>query len=59
MQFKDLAVGESFTKTDSNAVYTKVPENRTCCKVKWNAQRLTDNEHVVLRPTDEVTKVEK
>ena len=60
MKFKDIPVGTKFTRPNANATFTKVPEQRVrCCKVKCNATRDSDNAKVVLRPMDEVNKVEK
>lgn len=59
MQFKDLNNGDVFIKQGKSAEYTKVPEQRiSCCKVKCNAKRNTDNAEIVFRPLDEVVKVE-
>lgn len=60
MKFKDLAVGDIFVKQDQAAQYKKVPEQRiSCCKIKVNAIRQTDNAQIVFRPLDEVVKIEK
>lgn len=60
MDFKDLAINDVFVKEGQNAQYIKVPEVRiTCCKVKVNAVRKTNNEEVVFKPLDKVTKIEE
>lgn len=60
MKFKDLKINDVFVKDGQNAQYTKVPEQKaSCCKIKCNAKRNSDNQEVVFRPLDEVNKVEK
>lgn len=60
MQFKDLAINDVFVKEGQNAQYIKVPEVRvSCCKIKCNAKRQLNNEEVVFRPLDKVTRIEK
>lgn len=60
MLFKDLSVGDVFVKDGQNAQYVKVQEVRvSCCKVKVNAVRKTNNEEVVFKPLDQVTRIEK
>lgn len=60
MLFKDLSVNDVFVREGQNAQYVKVPEVRvSCCKIKCNAKRKTNNEEVVFRPLDKVTRIEK
>ena len=60
MQFKDLPINATFTKEGQNAQYVKVPEVRvSCCKIRCNAKRKTDNAEQVFRPLDKVTQIEK
>jgi len=55
MKFHEVAVGERFLF--NNKEYTKVEEVRlSCCKVRENAQAAT-GEKVVLKPMDEVQKL--
>lgn len=60
MLFKDLAINDVFVKEGQNAQYVKVAEVRiSCCKVRVNAIRKTNNQEVVFKPLDKVTKIEK
>lgn len=48
MLFKDLSINDVFVREGQNAQYVKVPEVRvSCCKIKCNAKRKTNNEEVV------------
>jgi len=60
MKFKDLAINDVFVKNGDNTQYIKVPERRvSCCKVGCNAKVVQSQKEVVLRPLDEVKKIEK
>lgn len=57
MKFHELAVGEKFKF--NNREYVKIPEVKvSCCKVKHNCEIIDNNEKVVLKPLDEVEKIE-
>ncbi len=57
MKFHELAVGERFRF--NNQEYTKVPEVRvSCCKVGHNCQLVGSEEKAVLKPLDEVDRIE-
>lgn len=56
MRFHDVKVGEKFKF--NNEEYTKVPEVKiSCCKIKHNCEK-TDGSKVVLKPLDDVEKIE-
>lgn len=56
MKFNELAVGEKF-KTN-NVEYVKIPEVRaSCCKIRENCQVVSSGEKRVMKPLDEVEKV--
>ena len=56
MKFHELAVGEKFKF--NNEEYVKIPEIKlTCCKIKENAQVVSNSTKVVIKPMDEVEKV--
>lgn len=57
MKFHELAVGEKFKF--NNEEYVKIPEIRiSCCKVKENCQTTVSQTKAVLKPLDEVEKIE-
>lgn len=57
MKFHELAVGEKFKFND--AEFTKIPEERvSCCKIKWNCENVSTGEKIVLKPLDQVEKIE-
>jgi|694.fasta_scaffold00642_14 hypothetical protein len=57
MKFHEVAVGEKFIH--NNQEYIKTPEMRvSCCKIKDNCQILTTGQKAVLKPLDEVEKVQ-
>lgn len=57
MKFHELEVGQKFTF--NNQEYVKIPEVKvSCCKVKHNCEITQTNEKVVLKPLDEVEKIE-
>lgn len=57
MKFHELAVGETFRF--NNQEYAKIPEVRvSCCKIKENCQLVGSGEKAVLKPLDEVDRVE-
>lgn len=58
MKFFELAVGDKFLH--NNVEHVKVKEERiSCCKVGCNAKLTSDpNSKVVLKPLDEIVKVE-
>lgn len=57
MKFHELAVGEKFKF--NNQEYLKIQEVKaSCCKVKHNCELVQTNEKIVLKPLDEVEKIE-
>lgn len=55
MKFSELAVGDQFTY--NNTTYTKTqPQKVSCCKT-LNAVNLSNNQKVMIKPIEEVTKV--
>jgi hypothetical protein len=56
MKFHEVAVGEKFKF--NNQEYIKIPEARvSCCKILHNAELAGTAEKVVLKPLDEVEKI--
>jgi hypothetical protein len=57
MKFNEIKVGEKFIY--NNTEYSKIPEVKiSCCKVKHNCET-TDGTKAVLKPLDEVQKIEE
>ena len=57
MKFNQLSVGDKFLHNGME--YEKIPEIRlSCCKVKENCRILSDGRTTVLKPLDEVSKIE-
>lgn len=57
MKFHELAVGEKFKY--NNKEYLKLQEVKaSCCTVKHNCEIIETNEKAVLKPLDEVEKIE-
>jgi hypothetical protein len=55
MKFSELAVGDQFTY--KNTTFTKTqPQKVSCCKT-LNAVNLSNNQKVMIKPIEEVTKV--
>lgn len=56
MKFSELAVGDKFIH--NGVTYTKTePKKVSCCKT-FNALNLSNNQKVMVKPIDEVTKVD-
>ena len=56
MKFHEVAVGDKFKF--NNQEYVKVPEIRvSCCKISCNAEIVGTAEKAVLKPLDEVEKI--
>lgn len=56
MKFHELAVGEKFKM--NNLEYQKIPEIKlSCCKIKENAQSVSDGGKIVVKPMDEVERI--
>lgn len=56
MKFHEIAVGEKFKF--NNEEYLKVPEIKvSCCKVQENCQLVASGAKTVLKPMDEVEKL--
>lgn len=57
MKFHELAVGDKFKF--NNVDYVKIPEVRvSCCKISENCQAVVTAEKAVLKPLDEVERIE-
>lgn len=57
MKFHELAVGEKFKF--NNQEYLKTPEIKSnCCRVKENCEIVSTGQKAVVKPLDEVEKVE-
>jgi hypothetical protein len=55
MKFSELAVGDQFKY--KNVLYTKTqPQKVSCCKT-LNAVNLSNNQKVMVKPVEEVEKV--
>lgn len=60
MKFYEIPVDSTFTVDDSSEQYIKVKEERiSCCKVKCNAKKVSDNSEVVFKPMQSVEVVNK
>jgi len=58
MKFHELAVGDYFKF--NNQEYQKIKEIRvSCCKIKENCQLTNGGEKRVLKPLDDVEKLQK
>lgn len=58
MKFYELPVDSKFTVDDSTEQYIKVKEERvSCCKVRCNAKKVSDNSEVVFKPMQAVELV--
>lgn len=56
MKFHEIAVGDKFKA--NNQEYVKIPEVRiSCCKIKENCEIIASGEKRVLKPLDEVEKI--
>lgn len=57
MKFNELAVNEKFKF--NNAIYRKIPDIRvSCCKIKANCENINTKEQILIKPLDEVEKLE-
>jgi hypothetical protein len=55
MKFYEIPLDVKFRVLATNEEYKKIKEERiTCCKVKHNAIKLSNNEHVVIKPMEQV-----
>jgi hypothetical protein len=55
MKFSELSVGDQFTY--KNTTYTKTePKKVSCCKT-LNAVNLSNNQKVMIKPIEEVEKI--
>lgn len=56
MKFHELAVGDKFKM--NNQEYEKIPEIKvSCCKIKENARSIANGATAVIKPLDEVEKI--
>lgn len=56
MKFHELAVGEKFKF--NNQEYRKIQEIRiSCCKIKENCELVANGQKSVLKPLDDIEKI--
>lgn len=58
MKFYEVPLHSMFTVPDDENKYVKIKEERiSCCKVKCNAKKVSDETEVVFKPMQDIVEV--
>lgn len=58
MKFNELSIDDKFKF--NNSIYKRIPDIKaSCCKIKANCENINTKEQILIKPLDEVEKLEQ